>query len=57
MRAVRVAYKGMSVGGEHFSITKNNYWKDYHFDSAIKSYTDWGASIKVAQLESKRESN
>lgn len=45
------------LASEHFSITKNNYWKDYHFDSAIKSYTDWGASIKVAQLESKRESN
>ena len=43
------------LASEYFAATTNDYWKDYHLDNAIKSYTDWGASVKVAQLESKRK--
>ena len=43
------------LASEYFAATTNDYWKDYHLDNAIKSYTDWGASVKVTQLESKRK--
>lgn len=43
------------LASEYHAVTGNDFWRDYHFDSAIKSYTDWGASIKVTQLERKRK--
>lgn len=34
----------------HFERRGDAYWKDYHMERCIESYTEWGASAKVSQL-------
>mmetsp|Transcript_35089 Transcript_35089/g.59569 ORF Transcript_35089/g.59569 Transcript_35089/m.59569 type:complete len:329 (+) Transcript_35089:112-1098(+) len=44
------------LASRYFSVVKgDDYWKEYHLDSAIKSYIDWGATVKAEQLKSMRQ--
>lgn len=41
---------GHELASAYYATKGDDYWADYHMKSAVRSYSDWGATLKVEQL-------
>lgn len=42
------------LASAYYSAKGDDYWANYHMESAVRSFSDWGATFKVEQLEKQR---
>ena len=49
-------YKALSheLASLYYASRGDTYWEEYNLDRAIEAYSDWQATVKVAELEKKK---